>query len=182
VKWDLDESGEPYLTSLGWDIQYNNKEFPNGGLNGEGRYYVNFMGLGSVVHPVYNRDINPDSDWPDKRGVLITDQDTAVDRDWKTKMNAAGDGDYFRRNNMVLEQPFAPMSPAPDNIQMINTRVGDTVKTMSWQMVFARNQAEFDSLWADMVQRAKGMGIDTSNKWYRDEYNRALLDGAKYVP
>jgi putative aldouronate transport system substrate-binding protein len=49
VKWDLNANGVPYLTTLGWDIQYNNKEFPNGGPNGEGGYYVNFTGLSSVL-------------------------------------------------------------------------------------------------------------------------------------
>ncbi|MDR1903349.1 MAG: extracellular solute-binding protein [Treponema sp.] len=182
VKWDLDQNGEPYLTDLGWDIQYNNKEFPNGGLNGEGRYYVNFAGLGDMIHPVYKRNFNPDADWADKRGTLVTDQDSPLDRDWKTKMNAAGDGDYFRKNNRVLEVPFAPMNPAPENIQMINSRIGDTVTTMSWQMVFARNQAEFDSLWADMVQRANGMGVAASNEWYLTEWNRARAAASKYIP
>jgi hypothetical protein len=97
-------------------------------------------------------------------------------------MNAAGDGDYFRQHNMVLEQPFAPMNPAPDNIQEIDARIGDTVKTMSWQMVFARSEAEFNSLWADMVQRAKGIGLDTSINWYRNEYTRSRQASAKYIP
>jgi putative aldouronate transport system substrate-binding protein len=182
VKWDLDANGTPYLTTLGWDIQYNNKEFPNGGPNGEGGYYVNFTGMSGVIHPVYKQNINPDVDWPSRRSTQIIDEDSAVDRDWKAKMNAAGDADYFRKNNMTLQQPFAPMNAAPDNIQEITTRIGDTVKTMSWQMVFARSQAEFDSLWTDMVQRAKGMGLDTSNEWYRNEYNRARQAGAKYIP
>jgi putative aldouronate transport system substrate-binding protein len=181
-KWDLDANGDAYLTDLGKEIQYNNKEHPNGGLKGEGAFYVNFMGLNQIIHPVYKRSINHDVDWPEKDGALITAGDSALDRDWKAKMNAAGDGDYFRNNNMILQVPFAPMNPAPDNIQEITTRVGDTVKTMSWQMVFARNEAEFNSLWTDMVQRAKGMGVETSNEWYRNEYIRARTAGAKYIP
>jgi putative aldouronate transport system substrate-binding protein len=182
VKWDLDASGRPYLTTQGWDIQYNNKEFPNGGLNGEGQYFTGLIGFRDALHPVYKMSLNPDADWPNEGGALVNAQDSVLDQDWKTKMNASGDADYFQKNNMILQLPFAPMNPVPDNIQEINTRVGDTVKTMSWQMVFARNQAEFDSLWADMVQRAKGMGADTVNEWYRNEYNRARQAGAKYVP
>jgi hypothetical protein len=73
------------------------------------------------------------------------------------------------------------MNPPPDNILQISARVGQVIQPMSWQIAFARDDAEFNRLWADMVQRAKGVGIDTVVQWYADEYNRARTSSAKYA-
>jgi hypothetical protein len=95
-------------------------------------------------------------------------------------MGAIDDVDYLVQHNMIAVPPFAPMNTPPDNIRQIDNRIGDLVKTASWQMVYARNQTEFDRLWADMVQRSRGMGLDTSLQWYMQEYERANAFGSKY--
>jgi hypothetical protein len=47
-------------------------------------------------------------------------------------------------------------------------------------MVYARNGVGFNSIRADMVSKAKGMGVDRVNRWYLDAYNAAKALGAKY--
>jgi hypothetical protein len=51
---------------------------------------------------------------------------------------------------MLAELPFAPMDPVPDNIALINNRVNEVVNTLSWQMAYAKDQAEFDRLRAEI--------------------------------
>jgi hypothetical protein len=48
-------------------------------------------------------------------------------------------------------------------------------------MVFARNEAEFDRLFAQMAEQAKGIGVETVQKWYADAYAKAVAAGAKYM-
>jgi multiple sugar transport system substrate-binding protein/putative aldouronate transport system substrate-binding protein len=96
-------------------------------------------------------------------------------------MNAVDDVDYFTKNNMLVEPPFAPMPVAPDDILLLERRIGEVVQPGSWKMVYARDEAEFNAIWADMVSQAKGIGIDRVNQWYLNAYNASRTAGAKYM-
>ena len=48
-------------------------------------------------------------------------------------------------------------------------------------MIFAKDRAEFDSLYAGLVEKAEGMGITSWVDWFRDEYNKNAEFGAQYV-
>jgi putative aldouronate transport system substrate-binding protein len=178
VYWDAGADNKPFMTELAYKINDRIQEFPNGGYAWDGINVINSAGINvnRMIHPVYgigNRDL-----WEKKS---FAPQDNALTADWKAVMNARDDFDYFTRHNMTTEQPFAPMSPAPDNILQIMARVGQVVQPASWQMVYARNEAEFNQIWQDMVTRARGVGMDTAVKWYIDEYNRAKSFGSKYA-
>jgi putative aldouronate transport system substrate-binding protein len=180
VAWDLDENGEPYLTELGWKIQQGSAEFPNGGRFRDGTYISTQEPAFSLfaTHPVYKRRLDR-VDWVKKD---FAPKDSALDADWKRVMNAEDDLDYFIKNNMLVNPPFAPMpSDVPEDIQTLAKRVGQVVQPASWKMVYARNEAEFNSLWADMVSQAKGIGVDRVNQWYLDAYNAAKAAGSKYM-
>jgi hypothetical protein len=128
------------------------------------------------IHPGYNRQIGR-ADWIEKDYVPKADP---VTLDWRNHYGVRDDIEYLRKNNMLVEQPFYLMPSIPDEIQVIQNRVGEVIKPLSWQMIYARNQAEFDSLWTQMVEQSNGRGIDREVQWYRDAYNEALTAGAKY--
>jgi putative aldouronate transport system substrate-binding protein len=180
VAWDLDENGEPYYTELGWRIKNGDAEFPNGGKYNTGASLTtNEAALPSYsTHPVYKRRIDG-LDWVKKSWIP---GDTVLDADWKRVMNAEDDRDYFTKNNMMVDPPFAPMpTEVPEDIKLLAQRVGQVVQPASWKMVYAKDEAEFNALWADMVSQAKGIGVDRVNQWYLDAYNKAKADGAKYM-
>jgi putative aldouronate transport system substrate-binding protein len=176
VKWDLDENGEPYLTQAGVDIQYNGVPYPNGGTQGNASGIYQGLDV-KTIHPVYGRQINT-ADWVKKDYIP---QDSALVLDWRRLMNAQDDVDYYIKNNIYINPPFAPMDPAPDSIALAQNRVNEVVVPLSWQMIYAKDRAEFDRLWAEMTEQARGRGLDTVNDWYRDAYARAKVTGAKYV-
>jgi hypothetical protein len=180
VAWDLDENGEPYYTELGWRIRNGSAEFPNGGkLNSGTGLTTNEPAFpGYSIHPVYKRRLDG-MDWVKKAYIP---GDSVLDADWKRVMNAEDDRDYFTKNNMIVDVPFAPMPPdIPEDIQVLAQRIGQVVQPASWKMVYARDEAEFNALWADMVSQARGMGVDRVNQWYLDAYNAAKAMGAKYM-
>ncbi|MNO06339.1 hypothetical protein D3C81_2280780 [compost metagenome] len=39
------------------------------------------------------------------------------------------------------------------------------IKQFSWKMVFAKNQAEYDKLKKEMIEKAKGLGYDKVLNW-----------------
>ncbi|MDR0670369.1 MAG: hypothetical protein LBF95_09845 [Treponema sp.] len=178
VKWDLDENSEPYLTELGWQIQNGAAPWPAGGTQGETLAYLAMQTLDPrAIHPVYKRQIDT-KDWVRKSYIP---PDPLLTRDWQEKMGARDDIEYLYSRNMAVEPSLAPMETPPENIQILENRVGEVVKTLSWQMVFARNQAEFDRLFAQMGEQARGIGVETVQKWYADAYAKAVAAGAKYM-
>jgi putative aldouronate transport system substrate-binding protein len=179
VMWDLNASGEPYITRQGVDIRWSGASFPNGGTYNEGiGRFTNMSGISAgLKHPVYGR--RPDgADWI---RMEYEPQVSALAQDWQKAMNAKDDMDYFTKNNMLITVPVAPMEAAPDNIMEIDSRIGNLVKTQGWQMIYAKDEAEFNSLWADMVTRARGMGLDASMQWWKATWDRAKAAGSKYM-
>jgi putative aldouronate transport system substrate-binding protein len=178
VYWDQDSSGEPYITQIGWEIQNRAREFPNGGFAYDGINVINSAPIDrKMLHPTLKREMTT-NDWIKKD---FAPPDSALVVDWKSIMKVNDDLDYYKQHNMLVQKPFAPMNPPPDNIMQIAARVGQVIQPMSWQMVYAKDEAEFNRLWADMVQRAKGVGVDTVVQWYADEYNRAKSSSEKYA-
>ncbi|MDR2374998.1 MAG: extracellular solute-binding protein [Treponema sp.] len=172
VMWDLDENGEPYYTRRGWDVINGKEEYPGwlerGGIP---------PGIAwRAIHPVYNRQLNG-QDWVKKD---YAPADNTLVADWKRLMNATDDIDYFTRHNMAIAVPSISLS-VPDNIQIIQNRVNEVIGPLAWQMIYAKDQAEFDRLWAQLVEQAKGRGLDQADQWYRQAYTEAVADYAKYT-
>jgi putative aldouronate transport system substrate-binding protein len=178
IMWDIDASGEPYVTRQGANIRWLGAEFPSGGLYNDGIYrFTNMPGLSPALkHPVYNRRIDG-VDWIKKD---YEPQDSALVKDWQQVMNATDTGDYYVKNGMGYIQPTAPMDSPPANISEIETRLTDLIGTECVKAVLAGNEAEFNAIWDNMVSRAKVIGIDTAVQWRKEAYDRAVANGSKY--
>jgi len=178
VFWDLDESGAPYRTELGWKMKDEVLEFENGGLVGDGLNTINAYGMPWFVkHPVYGYRMD-EIDWQ-KADFAPADSTLVVE--WREKMGANDDLDYLTQHDLLVQPPFAPMPPVTDEVEQIMSRVGDMVKTESWKMIFAKDEAEFESLFDAMGEKAQGMGVETADNWVIENYNAALESGAKYM-
>jgi putative aldouronate transport system substrate-binding protein len=180
VYWDLDENGKPYKTEFGWKIDDDpSLEMPNGDRPGKGISVINSCGvnLGRATHPVYGTgDSNA---WVKKD---FAPPDNNLVKDWKeTTGIKEGSIKYLKSKGMLFEKPFAPMEPYNDEINQINLRIGDMCKTQSWLIAFAKDEAEFESLWADMAEQAKGMNLDATVKETQEMYNNAKEFGSKYA-
>ena len=175
--WDLDGT-TPYVTERGWEMKAQNLEFAAGGLVGAGLNTINSFGMPWFVkHPVYGYRMDTE-DWEKKD---FAPEDSALDMAWRDYMKADNDLDYLSQHNMTVMPPFAPMGTIPDDIAETKSRIADTVKTESWKMIFAKNDAEFEKLFSDMGEKAMGMGADTVDQWMITTYETALVDGAQYM-
>jgi ABC-type glycerol-3-phosphate transport system substrate-binding protein len=86
-----------------------------------------------------------------------------------------------RKMGIELAVPPYTMEAVPENIAIINGRVGDATVTASWQMVLARNQAEFDRIWNELKTQVNGIGVGQSVQWYREAYQKGRSTVQKYV-
>lgn len=177
--WDVDENG-PYITEFGYQMGADpNVKFAKGGRQGEGLNVINSAGLSDrEINPTYGTTIST-LGWQKKD---FAPPDTALVADWKKTMNCYdGTIAFLKSKGMMIEKDFAPMEPDSDEVNQINSRIGDECKNLSWLMVFAKDQAEFDALWAELVDKANGMNLQTSVDATIANYKKGLEQGAAYM-
>ena len=48
------------------------------------------------------------------------------------------------------------------------------VQELSWNMIYAETEEEFEQLWAEMLQRGEALGMEQLNAYYQKEWKQAL--------
>lgn len=161
VTWELGSNGKPQLTTEGWKyINDMTLELPEGGTLGDG---VRLLGM----NPLSSATINPKTNdaihyqaWESTKQYKI-DHQTKLQKDWASVTGYSSTIDYVVSKGMTTEIPIAQsmITPMTDEISALSARIGDIVKTSSWQMIFAKDEKEFQSLYDDMLTKAEGLGL-----------------------
>lgn len=178
IIWDLDENGKPYVTEEGYAYkQDGTKELPGGKTISYALNLLNTKAFADAkISEKYGVAFN--SDYWDK--MEYAPADTKLEDEWQEDWGAEDQIDYLNQHDGIVVAPFAPIPPIPDELEQIAGRVGDVVKTYSWQMVMAENDAEYERLRLEMKEKAEGMGVQEVNDWYAAEYEKAYEFGQKY--
>ncbi|MCI9142677.1 MAG: hypothetical protein HFH87_08655 [Lachnospiraceae bacterium] len=84
--------------------------------------------------------------------------------------------EYLAPRDMIADstQAVNMITPAGDDLEIVITQIGEIVKKYSWQMVYAKDEAEFESLWSTMTEQAKQLGLDDVTNYYTQEWKNAL--------
>lgn len=186
VIWTYNEAGEPVFTELGWETYYDQMfEMPEefgGGTFFEGSnkgFYTtpneNFT-LASTGYPTIHRL------WP---SVLNKDMAPIV-QDWSDHMGGALTSIQALQNrgNILTTVNQAVFSTEPtimmdEMLQQKFNQIGTVIVQYSWKMVYAADDAEFNMLQAEMIEKAKGLGYDevlAYNKLLVEQVYRARKD------
>lgn len=178
VTWDIDENGKPYVTEEGYTYkQDGNKELPGGSTIAKAQNLLNTKAFdSSEISSKYGVAFN--SDLWDK--MEYAPADTKLQDEWQEDYGAEDQIDYLTQHDGIAVAPFAPISPIPDDLEQIAGRVGDVIKTYSWKMVMAKDDAEYEQLRQEMTEKAEGMEVQKINDWYAKEYEEAYEFGKKY--
>lgn len=78
-------------------------------------------------------------------------------------------------------EPVSSYPTYTDEMEQLSGRLGDIVKTGSWKMVFAKDDAEYEQLKNQMIADAQEVGIDRFVELYGAEYEKCLADAEKYA-
>lgn len=161
VTWELGSDGKPQLTADGWKyVNDMTLELPEGGTLGDG---VRLLGLNplsaATINPKTNDTVHYQA-WESTKQYKIDNQ-TELQKDWASVTGHASTIDYVVSKGMTTEIPIAQsmITPMTDEISSLSARIGDIVKTSSWQMIFAKDEAEFQSLYDEMMTKAEGLGL-----------------------
>jgi hypothetical protein len=148
-----------------------------GGAFRDGMYAFNTMGLQASV-PVPNGYTLGYRYWP----AYINRNPTQLRLEMNTRFGARNIEEYVapRGQKANSTQAVNMITPVSGDLEMIVVQIGEVVKKYSWQMVYASNQAQFNSLWNQMKADANSLGLAQVNQYYTNEWNRALQLVSQY--
>ncbi|MFC8598468.1 ABC transporter substrate-binding protein [Isoptericola sp. NPDC057191] len=183
LTWEKGDDGAPVLTDFG------TKAILEGGADvpaewGGGTYKDGVSTLNvSTVLPI---DENPDTGYPYSYKYWPSYQKTTsnpVTDDWASHMgDPTSTMDYLQKNDQVVVAPGSSFAAPADSseIEAIRSQVKAAIIENSWKMVFAKDQAEFDSLLQGMQQTVEGLGyakvleFDMANAKAQDDARAAV--------
>lgn len=164
LAWEL-KDGKPVLTALGEAaFPANETAIPEefgGGNWKDGRNQINNTSF-------KNTNINPDNGDPYDYLLwtsTLQKAPTKVDESWRAAMGGAlTPKEYLEKNNMIaVMKPIftgTPPTPITDELEQKRGQVAQVIRQFSWKMVFAKNEAEFDKLKKEMIEKSKGLGYE----------------------
>lgn len=179
VMWDVDEDGNPYVTEEGYEyMQDADKELPEGNTYLDG-CPLTWVGLNiTTQNPDLNNTPIGNNFWEKKD---FAPAETKLEETWQEDYDAVDSIDYLTKNDLLKPFQFVAYPTLTDDMEQIASRIGDVVVTNSWKMAFAKDDAEYEALKEEMIEKAEGMGLDDFMKWYTDEYNKALNEASNYL-
>ncbi len=112
------------------------------------------------------KDIDPNTGFPYSYKFWPTWQEATVNPltdDWSAHMDdATSTMEYLEANDMITVGAGASYAAPADSseIETLRNQVKAIIIQYSWQMSFAADEAEFDSLLKEMQEKAVGLGYD----------------------
>ena len=170
LTWET-KDGQATLTEFGnkafsGDAELTMPETWGGGTYKDGISQLNFQAVLTMeTNPVNNLPYNY-SLWPS----YLASKSTPLDNSWKTAMKAETTLDYLTQHNMFAVAPGNSYIPAaaPTEIDTLRNQCKAIIIENSWKMVFAKDEATFNSLLTEMQNTVKGLGYDDVLKFDLD--------------
>lgn len=179
LTWDL-KDGRPYVTEFGWQcFEDGRTQIPDDFGGGRWMDGVNHINNGTIqlssVHPVLGE--------PYDRNLWISTLERSPSplvQDWRAVMGAMTPKEYFVNNDMItLSIPYftgiAPEVMAP-GLEQKSNQAAAVIKQLSWQMVFASNENEFERLKTEMTEKAKAFGYDEVAAWQARQAQKTFAE------
>lgn len=163
LTWEM-KDGQPVLTEFGQkafsgaaDTLQMPAEWGTGTYK-DGMSQLNFQAVSTI-------DINPANGLPYNYTLwpsVLESNKTPLDKSWQDFMKADTTLNYLKQNKMfTVAAGNGYIAPAtPTELDAIRNQVKAIIIEYSWRMVFAKDEAEFNSLLKEMQDTVKGLGYD----------------------
>lgn len=159
--WQFNKSGQPELTELGKSpVDTAVPAEQGGGKTGD---TLKSMINGPTIDP---NSVSPILKAPmDKTTwkTYLEDNATLLDKNWSEHYGGALSAkEYVSKHDMLAAYSTVdvPVFKYDDQLAVKRDQVGEVIKENSWKMIYAKNDAEFESLQKEMIQKAKDLGYD----------------------
>lgn len=177
MAWEL-KDGKPVLTAFGEQaLPANDTQVPDefgGGTWKDGRNQINNTTFKLTA-------VNPDNGEPYDYNLwssTLAKTPNKLTENWRAAMGANTPKEYLEKNNQLAINKPIFTGTAPEvlstELEQIRGQVATVIKQYSWKMVFAKDQAEFDSLKKEMTEKAKGLGYDKVLEWNKAQNQKTF--------
>lgn len=170
--WDIAEDGTPYLT----DLYYQTASSGDPLVDDEGNswtYWNNGYLLSNGFTTKYGVPVCY-SNWPAMYEYTYSSENAL---DWKAHYGYTYLQDLLKDKNWkqaVETEGYASFLTADDDdMKMTKAALKDIIVAGSWQMVFAEDDAQFESVWADMKAKCESLGINDVVQYKLDDIANA---------
>lgn len=177
--WDI-EDGKLVKTDYAMECARKGEKFVL--ENGEvyENPYANFPAImPGTIHPKYNQTLGSGG-W--EESIALSLEGNKLMEDWAEFYGAATPSEWLRNHNQLLTRPAAYelLEPIPDDLAVKEDSVKEVIKEKSWQMIYAKDEAEFDELYNEMREEADGLGLQDLVKWGEENWAQAQSKVDKY--
>ncbi len=101
---------------------------------------------------------------------------TQMKKDWAAKFGASEPVEYMKNNNVLVVSPNVSVTLPSDtnDISVIRSQCGFNLNDYSWKMIYAKDDAEFDSMWDEMTKQMNGLGFEDLVKFDTEKFQIEL--------
>jgi putative aldouronate transport system substrate-binding protein len=162
VIWDYDKNGKTFLTEIGKkamaDQNATQMPAPYSGTWMDGSFKIN--------NETWSRDAaNPDSkgetyNWH-KWASNITPPTSEIEAAWRKWSGAGTPDDYLGKRKYILAPgTMFTEDPIPETLKVKWNQIADSIKNNSWRAIYAKTDAEYNKIVANMATELKAYGYD----------------------
>lgn len=175
VTWDYDDEGRPYLTDFGkLALADATVDMPEGwsGTYGDGENQIN--------NETWNRDAtNPDTSNEESYNYNFWETNldrevSEIEQDWRDWADALDVNEYLIKNGHISIKTGTSYAATPksDELLTIWNQVANTITNYSWQAIYADSDEKYDSVVAEMLERADEYGYQECIEYQQGEADR----------
>lgn len=165
VTWEI-KNGKSYLTEFGKKAMadQNNTEMPKPykGTFHDGAFQINNTTWTLDAHnPMTDNETYNRYFWESEQAPAKTD----IEQRWRDWAGAANPDAYLQKKNYAVIPGSLYVGPGvPEDLNMKWTQVAECIKNESWNAIYAKTDAEYDTIVARMISNAKSYGYDDCYK------------------
>lgn len=168
IFWDMNADGTTYALPAAFErADTGTYTLPSGEEYKfwNGRYTLMGTTINSVVDQGYNKEMQAYSN------------SSKLGKEWAEFYGVESEFpiDMMADQNRIAKAPtwIQFMPSMPDDLLIIKDAVGAVVQQKGWQMVYAADEAEFESLWQQMKADALALGAEEVQNWFFENYKIA---------
>lgn len=170
VCWYYGEDGKTYFTDLGRTAKLDPKTEMSEGYSGtfeDGNFKMNntTWALDSV-----NPDANGETYNYKKWASFTTEPGSDIEADWREVTGCVTPDERLKQTDYIVA-PGTTYSGGvrSDELQVVWNQVTTCIKDNSWKAIYAKSDAEFDQIVADMIAQANEYGYDQCVEFQENE-------------
>lgn len=179
--WDYDADSNPYITELGMSYKKDGKKQMTGGYTGTYEDGTNKMNNTTWAADAVNPDANGATYNHEFWDSTLAGEIPQVQQDWRDYTGYTSPDEYLEATGRISIAIGTSYSASTKSDELMTTwnQVIECIKNGSWSAIYAKTDAEFDTIVKDMRDKAIAYGYDQCVAFQQEEaVRRAELENA----